>query len=188
MFAPIPGFVHRRGAHWAVSTLPKHPPTQLLSPWGDPDVQLAPGEEGGRRQTLMSPASQQHAGSNHLPSLLGALSWPSSASVAPTISYLCSGGWKENAPIKICLSCKCKPQGSDCREHASIYIFSSQLLSVCPVDKHSQGACGSQELARSVMWPHPCHFDNHVAFFAGTSRNLLADHLLLNHKDQQPFL
>lgn len=33
MFAPIPGFVYRRGAHWGLSTLQKHPPKRLLSPW-----------------------------------------------------------------------------------------------------------------------------------------------------------
>lgn len=59
----------------------------------------------------MSPAHQQHGGSNRLLSLLRVLSCPSSATVAPTISYLCSGGWKQNAPIKISLHYKCKPQG-----------------------------------------------------------------------------
>lgn len=54
----------------------------------------------------MSPAHQQHGGSNGLLSLLGVCP----AQAVPPCS-LCSGGWKQNAPVKISLRYKCKPQG-----------------------------------------------------------------------------
>lgn len=132
---PFPGLSIGRGVHWGLSTLPKHPPKRLFSPWGDPDAQLVPREEGGRRWTLMSPAHQQHRGRNCLLSPLGVLSWPSSATVAPTISCLCSGGWKQNASTKICLSYKCKPQGERPQSIISFQVSSRASVPLINIPK-----------------------------------------------------
>ena len=58
---PFPGLSIGRRAHWGLSTLPKHPPKRLFSPWG---IQMPSWCPGGRRQMMdtdvtSTPATQR---------------------------------------------------------------------------------------------------------------------------------
>lgn len=71
--------------------------------------------------------------------------------------------------------------GSDGREH--VFISFQASSAVCPLMPFPRRAKAPELACPSVMRPQSCcHFDNHVTFFTGTSRNLLTDHLLLNQR------